>query len=98
MSVGFRMAAGLAPMPRVRVMLDGEPIEAPAAWSIAALLLARGEIAYRRTVVSGAARGPWCLMGVCFDCLVTVDGEADRQGCLIRLREGMVIRRQDVAP
>lgn len=97
MATGFRMAAGLATAPRVRVILDGQSVEAPAAWSVAALLLAYGVEHYRRTAVSGAARGPWCLMGVCFDCLVTVDGEADRQGCLIRLREGMVIRRQDAA-
>ena len=98
MAGGFRPAAGAALMPRVRVILDGEPIEAPAGWSVAALLLARDGEPYRRTAVSGVARGPWCLMGVCFDCLVTVDGEADRQGCLIRLREGMVIGRQDATP
>lgn len=98
MADGFRTAAGLASMPRVHVILDGRPIDAPAGWSVAALLLARGVEPYRRTAVSGAARGPWCLMGVCFDCLVTVDGEADRQGCLIRLREGMVINRQAATP
>jgi NADH dehydrogenase/NADH:ubiquinone oxidoreductase subunit G len=38
------------------------------------------------------------MMGVCFDCLVEVDGAPNRQACLTPVREGMVIRRQDGAP
>ena len=34
-------------------------------------------------------------MGVCFDCLVTVDGVGSRQGCLVPVREGMEIETQD---
>ena len=55
----------------------------------AAALLALGRKAFRRTAVSGAERGPWCLMGVCHDCLVTVDGRGNVQGCLVPLRAGM---------
>ena len=29
------------------------------------------------------------MMGVCFDCLVTIDGVGNRQACLVRVREGM---------
>ena len=36
-----------------------------------------------RTPVTGAPRAPYCLMGVCFDCLVTIDGVGNRQGCLV---------------
>ena len=45
-------------------------------------------IAARRRV-SGAPRAPYCMMGVCFDCLVTIDGVGNRQGCLVPVREGM---------
>lgn len=61
--------------------------------SVAAALLAAGVATFRETPVSGAARGPWCLMGVCFDCLVEIDGVASRQACLEPAREGMVVRR-----
>ena len=37
----------------------------------------------RATAVSGAPRLPYCMMGVCFDCLVTIDGVGNRQGCLV---------------
>jgi predicted molibdopterin-dependent oxidoreductase YjgC len=34
------------------------------------------------------------MMGVCFECLVTIDGNNNRQGCLIEVREGMRIDTQ----
>ena len=92
---GFRPAMDLASLPSVRVTVDGTGIQAPSVWSVADLLLFQGGRPYRRSAVSGEPRAPFCMMGVCFDCLVTVDGEANRQGCLVRLREGMAIQRQD---
>ena len=44
--------------------------------------------------MSGAPRAPYCMMGVCFDCLMTIDGVASRQACLVPVREGMRIERQ----
>ena len=46
------------------------------------------------TPVAGAPRAPYCLMGVCFECLVTVDGVGSRQGCLVPVREGMKVETQ----
>ena len=43
---------------------------------------------------SGVPRAPWCMMGVCFECLVEIDGAAGRQACMIEVRDGMRIRRQ----
>lgn len=78
----------------VRVSIDGVPHEAREGDTVAAALLAAGRVHNRTTPVSGAPRGPFCLMGVCFDCLVTVDGVGNRQGCLLRVREGMAIETQ----
>jgi predicted molibdopterin-dependent oxidoreductase YjgC len=91
---GFRSAQDLASLPSVRVTVDDVATQAPAIWTVADLLLFRGGDPYRRSAVTGAPRAPFCMMGVCFDCLVTVDGEMDRQGCLVRLRDGMTIQRQ----
>ncbi len=60
----------------------------------AAALLALGRTACRETADSGAPRGPYCMMGVCFDCLVVIDGVGNRQGCLVPLREGMAVETQ----
>ena len=75
----------------VRLTVDGRPIEARAGDSVAAALLAAGIGACRTTPVSGAPRAPYCMMGVCFDCLVTIDGVGNRQGCLVRVAEGMQV-------
>ena len=59
--------------------------------SVAALLLEAGHLACRRSPVSGEPRGPYCMMGVCFECLVDVDGIANRQACLVPIAEGMKV-------
>ena len=76
-----------------RFSFEGEVIEFAAGDSVAAALLAAGVTVLRESAVSGAARGPFCLMGVCFDCLVEIDGMGGRQACLVAAAEGMVVRR-----
>ena len=48
----------------------------------------------RTTPVSNAPRAPYCMMGVCFECLIEIDGVPNQQGCLIPVVEGMRIDRQ----
>ncbi|MBL8673513.1 MAG: (2Fe-2S)-binding protein [Rhodospirillales bacterium] len=88
----FRRLPDLAPRAMVRVTIDGESVEAPATDSIAALLLTTGRAACRTSAVGGEPRGPYCLMGVCFDCLVEIDGVGNRQACMVRPLDGMAIR------
>ncbi len=76
--------------PSVGIVVDGKPLSARAGDTVAAALLAAG-IGH---CVTGAQRAPYCLMGVCFDCLVTIDGVGSRQGCLIPVREGMKVETQ----
>jgi sarcosine oxidase subunit alpha len=78
----------------VRLTLDDQAIEARAGDSVAAALLAAGVGACRTTPVSDSPRAPYCMMGVCFDCLVTIDGVGNRQACLVRVEEGMQVRMQ----
>ena len=78
----------------VRLSVDGIPIDARARDSVAAALLAAAIVSCRTTPVSGAPRAPYCMMGVCFDCLVTIDGVGNRQACLVRVRDGMRVETQ----
>ncbi len=80
--------------PRVEIVLDGRPVEAFEGETVAAVLLAQGEIATRRTV-AGEPRGIFCGMGVCFDCLVVVDGVPNTRACMTWVRGGMQVQRQD---
>lgn len=80
---------------RVTLTIEGRRTEARDGDTVAAALLEASFIDCRTTPVSGAPRGPYCMMGVCFDCLVTIDGAGNRQACLTPVREGMVVERQD---
>ena len=75
----------------IRVTIDGRPVTAGAGDSVAAVLIAENVKVTRVSAVSGAPRAPYCMMGVCFECLVTIDGTGNRQGCLVQVAEGMAI-------
>ena len=83
-----------APPRSVIVVVDGRSVTAHAGDSVAALLLAEGILPTRVSPASGAPRAPYCMMGVCFECLVTIDGVGNRQGCLVPIAEGMAIETQ----
>lgn len=79
---------------RVSLTFEGQEIHAAPGDNVAAALLAAGVTNTRETPVSGAPRAPFCMMGACFDCVVEIDGEANRQACMTTVREGMAVRRQ----
>ncbi len=82
----------------VQFSFDGVVIEAERGDMLATALLAAGIERVRQSVVSGSPRAPYCLMGVCFECLVTVDGVQNRQACLIEVENGMTVLSQKGAP
>ncbi len=77
----------------VRLSFEGTAIEAPAGATVAAALLAADIIAFGTRPVSGLPRGAFCMMGTCFECMVEIDGIANRQACLETVQEGQNIRR-----
>jgi predicted molibdopterin-dependent oxidoreductase YjgC len=78
----------------IEVTIDGRGARVRAGDTVAAALLSAGILASRAADVSGAPRAPYCMMGVCFECLVTVDGVGNRQGCLVPVAPGMRIEMQ----
>lgn len=75
---------------RVPVRVDGRVLDLPEGGNLAAALLAAGVGSFRETPVSGAPRGPFCMMGACFDCLVEIDG-VERQACMVEVTEGLSV-------
>lgn len=73
---------------------EGQPLKGRQGDSVAAALLGAGVRVFRQTPVKGSDRGPFCLMGTCFDCLVEIDGEPNRQACMVPLRNNMAVRLQ----
>jgi predicted molibdopterin-dependent oxidoreductase YjgC len=77
----------------VQVTIDGEAAQAFEGQSVAAVLLAAGRRSWRVTG-HGQPRGMFCGMGVCFDCLVRVDGQPNQRACQVFVRDGMRIQTQ----
>lgn len=90
----LKLRPALARGPEVTIQLDGAPLRAHEGESVAAALMAAGHGVTRRTV-GGAPRGVYCGMGVCFECLVVVDGIPNTRACMTWVREGMEVARQD---
>jgi D-hydroxyproline dehydrogenase subunit gamma len=78
----------------IAVTVEGRTVLVAAGASAAATMLAAGLRNIRETPVEGRERGPYCMMGICFDCLAEIDGVPNRQSCMVEARPGMRIRRQ----
>lgn len=87
------MFRSLAPAdaPRVTIHINGNTFMAFRHATVAEALLEAGTLQFRRHPVSGEARGAHCLMGTCFECLVTINGVPGEQSCLHPVCEGMRI-------
>jgi predicted molibdopterin-dependent oxidoreductase YjgC len=78
-----------------RFAFDGAEILAEPGQSIAAALIAAGHRSWRSTRVGGEPRGAFCGIGVCFDCLVIVNGQPNQRACLVEVRPGDRVERQE---
>jgi predicted molibdopterin-dependent oxidoreductase YjgC len=74
---------------------DGRAVPFEYGQSVAAALTADGVVTLRWTRRRNRPRGLFCGIGVCFDCLVRVDGAANQRACLLPAREGMVVNTQN---
>ncbi|WP_372424407.1 FAD-dependent oxidoreductase [Salinarimonas chemoclinalis] len=82
-----------APLEDGAITFEGAPVPARRGETIAAALARAGIVAFRETR-TGAERGIHCGMGVCQDCLVTVDGRANQRACMTKVTGAHDVRRQ----
>ncbi len=75
----------------VTIFVNGEPLAVDAAASVAAVLLAARGPGLRITERLRAPRGMFCGMGICFECLVTIDGRSGQRACMTSVRQGIRI-------
>jgi len=74
----------------MRFLFNGNEIPASQGDTVAAALLAAGYHALRSSAVSHQPRGPYCMMGSCYECLVEIDG-ATAQACQTLVTEGLKV-------
>jgi predicted molibdopterin-dependent oxidoreductase YjgC len=73
---------------------DGSPIPFLRGQTVGAALWAHGIRSWRTTRFGGRPRGLFCGIGICFDCLVEIEGRPDRRACVEPAVEGLVVRTQ----
>jgi len=86
----LRLETNLRRGPEVRLSIDGETVLAYEGETVATALLTAGQRAFRHTV-AGQPRGIFCGIGICYDCLVSIDGLGNVRACVTRVREGMKV-------
>lgn len=80
--------------PSVIIDIDGDQVACHEGDTVAAVVMLHGSQPYRRSILSSSERAPFCMMGICFECLIEINGVPNQQGCLRRVERGMRIRRQ----
>lgn len=94
MTLGQRVGPGVTRGVPFRFTVDGESVDAYPGETIATALLAANRRVARRTAHRGAPRGVFCAIGICHDCRMVVDGEANVRTCLVPARPGMIVETQ----
>ena len=94
----MRIKEGSRPIVRrgdsFEIEVDGVPTPAHHGETVASVMLASGNRVLRSTRKQGKPRGLFCGIGVCYDCLVVVDGRANVRACMTRAVPGMKVRTQ----
>jgi len=92
-AVRFRMRIEKIPRgEKVTLLVNGKAVTAHRGETVAAALLAAGCRVLRKSKTGAEFRGFFCGMGVCYDCLVTINGLADQRACMRLVEDGMEVR------
>ena len=77
------------------VTIDGGALAARPGQTIAAILMTAGVRSFRTTRRGQRPQGLFCGIGVCFDCLVILNGTPNVRACVTRVEDGDVIETQE---
>ncbi len=79
----------------VVIIVDDNEVQVPAGISVAAAVIGHDHSGRTYThPVDGSSRAPYCLMGVCFECMMEINAEPNVQACLVTVENGMTVKRQ----
>ncbi|MBU4268660.1 MAG: (2Fe-2S)-binding protein [Acidobacteria bacterium] len=84
--------------PAIRIQVNGRSIEATPGETVLAALTAAGFKVLKKSNVRGEARGPFCGMGVCYECLVTINGVPKQRSCMTEVEDNMEIQTYEPPP
>ncbi|CUJ98442.1 Hydrogen cyanide synthase subunit HcnA [Ruegeria denitrificans] len=81
---------------RVTLTINGQQVAAREGQSVWSAMAVSGQFETRKAALSGDARSAYCAMGVCFECMVEIDGLPNQQACLRRVLDGMNVTTQRI--
>jgi len=89
------MNSVIPPEKRVTFTFDGKTMTAISGQTLAAALLRNGIRTLRKTRKESKPRGLFCGIGICFDCLVVINGQLNQRACIVEVRDGLIVETQD---
>lgn len=89
--------ASVTRRPAIHIRVNGRTIEATPGETVLAALTAAGFRVLKKSNVRGDARGPFCGMGVCYECLVTINGAPKQRSCMTEVEDSMEIQTYEPA-
>jgi hypothetical protein len=91
---GLRIKSVIARKQPFKIQVNGRQVIAYPGETIATVLLADGYKMFRHSALSAEPRGAFCGMGLCFDCLVTLNGKPNVRACITVVQPGDMVERQ----
>ena len=94
MSMKRRIERGVERGRPFQIEVDGQLMLAYPGETVAAALLANGKRILRRTSKRHEPRSVYCGIGICYDCLVTVNGVPNQRACMTPAQPGLAVSTQ----
>jgi sarcosine oxidase subunit alpha len=76
---------------KINIHVNGKAVTAYEGETVHATLLVAGYRVLRKTPKTHQPRGIFCGMGVCHDCLVTINGAPNQRACMTPVEDRMEI-------
>jgi sarcosine oxidase subunit alpha len=83
--------AGIDRREMIHIRVNGQSFPAAPGETVLAALTAAGFKVLKKSNVRGEPRGPFCGMGICYECLVTINGVPKQRSCMTEVAENMEI-------
>ncbi len=77
---------------KIEVVVNGRKVAAFAGELVSTVLQADGQSIFAHKTTTGRASGLYCGMGVCYECLVTINGEKNIRACQTYVTDQMNIQ------
>ena len=81
----------------VNLTINGKLCKAPQGQTVWAAMALAGNVSTRISPVTQKPRSAYCAMGVCYECMIEINGMPNQQACLTQVEEGMEVRFQEIS-